>query len=380
MAYELETIESRITENIFVAASESITFDVPEFLKELDNECAKVKKAFRQQVVSFENEKLVRRYFHFHQESLIDLINSIQSNVQTAGTADVFIESVVNRLSGLLTYLEDHFPEYFDLDMRMPLAGREDAKYELTSFVNSLSKMFGGTNIDFGLIELLKGSVDRFTERGEVLTFRKFYYLKFLRINLSDSRIADNGDTLDLIRVLFHCNFNEERFYAYMVRYITWSVDQNSSLNQKLEELAFFLKFSNQESSWSTLSFNHLHAPINFQIADWIAQEIQYLKHKQQLSPMSIGSEDVMPSEFKLNFDLSVASLAFLFRAFIETGIIQNENTSELIRFLTKYAKTKRSGSISYESLRIKYYSVEDGTKDAVQKALRSVLNFINKH
>jgi hypothetical protein len=75
-----------------------------------------------------------------------------------------------------------------------------------------------------------------------------------------------------------------------------------------------------------------------------------------------------------------VPHLAYLFRAFIETGVIQNKNTSELIRFLTKYVKTKRSESISQESFRIKYYSVESGTKDAVKKMLQTVLNFINKN
>ena len=85
-----------------------------------------------------------------------------------------------------------------------------------------------------------------------------------------------------------------------------------------------------------------------------------------------------MPSEFKLNFDISVSHLAFLFRAFIEAGVIQNKNTSELIRFLSKYVKTKKQESISFESFRIKYYSVESGTKDAVKKTLQSVLNFIS--
>jgi hypothetical protein len=87
-----------------------------------------------------------------------------------------------------------------------------------------------------------------------------------------------------------------------------------------------------------------------------------------------------MPTDFKLNFDLSVSMLAYMFRAFTETGVIQNKNASELIRFLTKYAKTKRSESISYESFRIKYYSVESGTKDAVKKMLQSIINFINKN
>ena len=98
MAYELENIEAKISENISVAASENLNFDVPEFLRDFDQECSKVRKAFRHQVVTFENELLVKRYFHYHQESLIDLIDTLSIGAQTANS---FRESVVDRLSGL---------------------------------------------------------------------------------------------------------------------------------------------------------------------------------------------------------------------------------------------------------------------------------------
>lgn len=379
MAYELETIESKINENIFLAASESISVDVPEFLKELDAECAKIKKAFRHQVVSFENDNLVKRYFHFHQESLIDLINTIQANTR-AGSGDLLFDPIVIRLSDLLAYLEEHFPEYFDQDMKMPAAAGNSIVCELNTFAEVVSKKFQDVNVDIGLIQLIKNTVDQFLSQNSHISFRMFYYFKFLRIHVSNFKVDTTTETLDVIRLLMRCNFNEESFYQYFVRYIQWTINKVASLNEKLDELAFYLKFVNQESCTGSFAFNHLSAPVDIQIADWISQEIQYLKHKQQLSPISLNAEDAVPTDFKLNFDLSVSILAYLFRAFTETGVIQNKNASELIRFLTKYAKTKRSESISYESFRIKYYSVESGTKDAAKKMLQSVLNFINKN
>lgn len=378
MAYELETIESKINENIILAASESITVDVPVFLKELDSECAKIKKAFRHQVVSFENENLVKRYFHFHQESLIDLINTIQAGTPT-GSGDL-ADPIVTRLSDLLAYLEDHFPEYFDKNMKMPVAAIGSIKSELNALIQAVTDKFKEVNVDIGLIQLIKNSIEKFLSEDVHISFRMFYYFKFLRIQLANFKVDSNTESLDVIRLLMHCNFNDESFYEYFVRYIQWAVNKVSALNEKIDELAFYLKFSNQETSTVSFAFNHLSAPINVQIADWISQEVQYLKHKQQLSPISISAEDAIPTDFKLNFDLSVSILAYLFRAFTETGVIQNKNASELIRFLTKYVKTKRSESISYESFRIKYYSVESGTKDAAKKMLQSVLNFISKN
>lgn len=380
MAYELETIETKIEEHIFLASSDSITFDAPQLLKELDNECNKIKKAFRNQVTSFENDELIKRYFHFHQESLIDLINSIHQRASPSKAA-VYTDSIIFRLAALLEYLEEHFPEYFDVDMKMPTASRPLVRAELDSLIRLITVKFGSPNFDFGLIELLKRSIEDSCLKNDCdVSFRQYYYFKFFASSLRNCNVTEASDSMDLIALLMHANFNEERFYQYFIRYIGWSVNKAQSIGDKIDQLAFYLKFANQETSASKLAFDHQRLPINLQIADWIAQEIQYLKSKQQLAQNSLTPEDAIPTDFKLNFDLSVQGLAYLVRALTETGVLQNKNTSELIRFLVKYVKTKKSEAISYESLRIKYYSVESGTKDAVKKTLQALLNFINKN
>lgn len=373
MAYELEQIESKISDNIISATSENIEFDVPAFLRELDCECLKVKRAFRHQVVSFENERLIKRYFHFHQESLIDLINTVHSEQQLNNG---FMQSILDRLGGLLQYLQEHFPDYFNLDMRMPVVHNASIKCELKQFSESLERKFYNTKVDPQLTTLM---IDCLRSHGSSLqlTFRQFYYFKLLRMNMESLTYDLSTETLDVIRILMHCNFNTDHFYSYIIKFITASVSGLQTVSEQLDRLMFFMKFSCQELSNHSISYQHQHPPISTKISDWLSQELIYLKNKQQLLP-TISSEEIIPSDFKLNFDLSVTHLAFLFRAFIESGVIRNKNTSELIRFLTKYVKTKKSESISSESFRIKYYSVESGTKDAVKKTLQSVLSFIS--
>jgi hypothetical protein len=128
------------------------------------------------------------------------------------------------------------------------------------------------------------------------------------------------------------------------------------------------------------LPFNNEASSIQKQLLEWIAQELDYLKHKQQLQMTPSSKGEGLVNDFKLNFDLSVSHLAYLFKSFTETGVIQNKNTSELIRFLTKFVKTKKSEAVSYESFRIKYYNAESGTKDAVKKTLQSLINYMNKN
>jgi hypothetical protein len=378
VGYELEHIELKISANIVSAASENIEFDVPHFLQDLDDECSKVKRAFRHQVVSFENERLVKRYFHFHQESLIDLINTLHA--EQHGSASI-LQSVLDRLAGLLRYLEEHFPEYFNQDMKMPVIYFDVIKAELDDFGVLLSRKFITTKTDTALIQVLKNSFSGFDSPKGSFTFRQYYYLKLLKINIEslDTSGESSFSTIDLLRLLMHCNFNTESFSSYILKFMASTVDQAATIEEKLGQLTYYLKLSNQEMSNQAIAFNYARTAISVQVADWLSQELMYLKTKQQLMSTA-NAEDIVPTEFKLNFDLSVPHIAYLFRAFTETGVIQNKNVSELIRFLTKYVRTKRSESISYESFRIKYYSTESGTKDAVKKALQTVLNFINKN
>jgi hypothetical protein len=376
VAYELEIIESKITESISLAVSENLHFDVPVFLQELDIECSKVKRAFRHQVVSFENERLVKRYFHFHQESLIDLLDTLHSG---AHSDQCVLQSILDRLAGLLNYLEEHFPDYFNKDMKMPAVHFCKVRAELQEFGLTMSEKFKNTEVDSGLIALIKQCLNSHSASAN-LTFRQFYYFKLLRLNIESIEVNDSSkpQTLDLIKVLMHCNFNSEQFYIYLLKYITSSVASVSTITEQLDRLTYYLKFSNQELSNHAIAYHNQQTPISIQVSEWLSQEVMYLKAKQQLLP-TVSAEEITPSDFKLNFDLSVTHLAFLFRAFIESGVIQNKNTSELIRFLSKYVKTKKSESISSESFRIKYYSVESGTKDAVKKTLQSVLNYISR-
>jgi hypothetical protein len=376
VAYELENIESKITERISVAASETLHFDVPVFLQELDVECSKIKRAFRHQAVSFENERLVKRYFHFHQESLIDLIDTLHGEKHADQPV---LESIVHRLAGLLNYLEEHFPDYFNQDMKMPRVHLSIVTNELREFCTVLCLKFKDTNVDAALITLMKQCINSHITAGGNLTFRQFYYFKLLRLNIENIETLESKfETLELVKVLLHCNFNTEQFYTYVLKYITRAVNSLPTIGEKVDQLTYYLKFANQELSNHSIGYHYQQIPISVQISDWLSQELMYLKTKQQLLP-TIAAEEIMPLDFKLNFDLSVPQLAFLFRAFIESGVIQNKNTSELIRFLSKYVKTKKSESISSESFRIKYYSVESGTKDAVKKTLQSVLNFISR-
>ena len=106
---------------------------------------------------------------------------------------------------------------------------------------------------------------------------------------------------------------------------------------------------------------------------------MDYLHQKERLQ-LPLKTESQIKGDFKIIFDLSVSQLAYVFKILIDTGIIRNKNISEVIRFLSRFVKTKRAEAVSYESLRIKFYNTESGTKDTIRKTFQSLLSYINKN
>jgi hypothetical protein len=146
-----------------------------------------------------------------------------------------------------------------------------------------------------------------------------------------------------------------------------------------LELLAYHYKSVNQRALRPGLTYDPDLPPIDYQLSEWILQEMQYLEKKRTLaSRPTVGMEP--QKEFKLEFDMSVSQFACFVKSFIEAGIIQNKNISEVIRFFAKFVKTKRSENISNESFRMKYYNVESSTKDSVKNLLHNAIAYINSN
>ncbi|MGC8823154.1 MAG: hypothetical protein ACP5PZ_00980 [Bacteroidales bacterium] len=76
---------------------------------------------------------------------------------------------------------------------------------------------------------------------------------------------------------------------------------------------------------------------------------------------------------------MSVAQLGFLLKIAFEVGIVKNPNQRDVIGFMANHTKTKQADTISPESLRTRFYNIEDSTRQAVKEYVIKMLNYINK-
>ena len=138
---------------------------------------------------------------------------------------------------------------------------------------------------------------------------------------------------------------------------------------RKQEILIQAAKAIKQDSSHSKKKFERNLPSIKQQLLNWIEEETKFQKKKMTLAPV-IPQLLAASDKGKINSGLSVAQIAYFCSLLMQSGIIQDDNVSELLRVVCENFKTSKSENISHESLRQKYYSVEYATVEAVHEKL----------
>jgi len=272
--------------------------------------------------------------------------------------------------------------DYFSLDAKIPEPHKAKAFKSIREKYEDIRAHMGDK--ENPLITICGNHISKLLAGKEPrTTYRKIHYMEILVGSISSLLINQDADLPEeeIQTLLISMDFNTIEYFKHHVGLIRNQLAELDSDAERLEKLAFHHKTINQIQSIHDLIYNPDTNGIKTQLSEWISEEVQFLERKRDLTTTSsIAENDFAKKDFKLEFDMSVSQFAFFIKAFIETGVIQNKNISELIRFLAKFVKTKRSENISYESFRIKYYNVEDNTKNAVKNTLHNSIGYINSN
>ena len=252
--------------------------------------------------------------------------------------------------------------------------------------MKKLQKGFGAKRADERIVDLLfhilKEIVEGNTEND--VTYKKVLYVKEIQkelFQLLDKPCGSESLNEELRQIMYYLNCNSTKVLTYHAHYITSLIDQAEMRGEKIERLSFELKKIIQAQVKPGISYNPLAPSLKSQLVDYLSVEIEYQERLQRLT----GRASDPPSSnfldgFKLRFEASVSQLAYLLKVFIETKLILNNNMSQMIHFVVRFVITKKSESISYASLRSKFYTVEHGTKESVRTMLVNMIQYIDKN
>lgn len=343
----------------------------------ISEEVIRVRKSFVLKSLIIDDSGSLRRMVQFHQYSIMQLTDEL--TIIEEYDPDTFY---AGQTETLLLFLQNRFYEHFDLDAMLPEIHRKRSVASAKQLYQEIMTRMSVMQLDKEWIELVTRPLKKFLTQTQV-SFRQAEYAKELAAGLMEAILAEpERIEIEKIRsLLIHFNFNGKDCFDHYINYFTAQMSEADSVSERLEKLAFAYKTINQIQVRSGLIYDSKARPLTDQLSDWLLQEINYLERKVELvAKGSLSDDPTIRKEFKLEFDMSVAQFAYFIRTFIEAGVIQNKNISELIRFLARFVKTKRSENIAYESFRMKYYNVEGSTKDAVKNRLHTAIGFINSN
>lgn len=351
----------------------------------INAEVERIKQSFIHEIFGFGDERHLERYIQYHQRTLIRLMDETMRQRDTAGK---IVRQAYARcyhgLEDLLVFIEKHFAKYFDQHAKAPEAYIAMVKNDIQSSMDVLHNGLLGRAACSCIADAVLHVFRRITEDdpSHEITYRKVLYAKELQRELSklisnpDSR-ADIND--DLRNLMYYLNYNSVKAFTCHKQYIDLALSEAETRPEKIEKLSYLLKRVNQAQVKPGISYNFYALGLTAQVNGYILEELEHLQRVHNLIP-GPHTPGGLFSTVKIHLEMSVAQVAYLIKLFIDARILVNKNLTELLRFISTFLISKKTEAISYDSLRAKYYNVEQTTKEAVKANLLRMLSLIDKN
>jgi len=381
LKYELEVLEELIN-NPPVEPTREV-----EWTSGVKHEVERIKRAFIKESFSLKKDKHIEVYIQHHQNAIIHLWDSVPGNHENSKSAcKEAILFVHNKLGELLSFVEKHFSRYFDLSAKIPESYRAMSMRDFTERLPTLIQNLKSKGLKPDVINPMVESFKDFIENSESkISFRKLIYLKELYNEITELTVLD-ADAKELDKIvcvtMIYMNYNSPKFLNHCAKTIKEAYQAKATLSEQLEKLSHYLKLINQQQEKPGFSLKHSQKSLKVQLSEWVIEEILFLEKKQQLSFnfKAIGKTGApVMRDFKIHTESSVPQVAYFVRILMETGIIKNQSTIDVIRFFSNHVRTDRVESISPDSFRSKFYNTEHTAKEAVKEDVLKLLEHISK-
>jgi hypothetical protein len=359
----------------------------------LKTEIDKVSEALNAAGVSDAGSKCVGQYFRQHQILLTELSDktfryqqqlSIKNDECILEDSSIyqFYKDIIEKLEQLLEYIEKIFSVYFDGSLKITDAKRNSLQPEISCWLNSLEKELRQVDVPDDLMAIASIPFKEFCKKEKLIGYRDVSYLKAYRkevtyfiVNITSSNVTEQ-----FCELLLSINFNDFRFYNYLVIEIKEKAKSCRTMPEQLKNLYYHLKILNQLPVKPSLAFRHEMPTIKQQAGTWISEELLYLDKQKELMTLSDESQADLSNDEKIQTTLSVAELSLGVKLLLESKMISNKNPSELMRLVARNFKTDRNDDISENSIRNKYYTVESGTLTSVREAMTGLIKLVKQY
>lgn len=371
----------------------SIIPDYPKKRLLIEQEVERIKKSFVEHLFQVENESRFELFIQHHQAHIIRLANIVATSMDKEEALNLnsisaehtrlnLCKVLLHAFENLLNHIEIRFTKYFDQDQNIPDTYAHISIKEFRERLKDIRRIFVEHEVNNEFTDIVLFPINQFVNDPEKqnITFRRLIYMKYLVKGLSALASKPNFSE-SIFEYLFYLNFNSYHFLQFATIKVRGEVEALPSLTDQLEHFSLTLKKLNQAQVKPSFALKPHRDSLKNLFSDWLEEEIHYAEKKRQLTLMIPPGDMKIENEkdFKVKTILSVSQLAYSIRLLKDTGIITNENKSELIRFFSKNFSSAHANSISSGNFKKDYFDYEKSAVTHVQGVLNKLLSHSKK-
>jgi hypothetical protein len=355
--------------------------------------------ALRNEVFGDASDRLLERHFQQMQMECIELLDCFQQ--YTHIQSDALRQTLTTTLFGILSYLEKHHTQYYNMNAGIPQAYFKSAVDELHKQTQLLSAAFKKHKLNETLAGILYKEVEEFKCRSGC-SYAELVYLKALVASLlglcreQDASIYPRAEQEAQFNAaveehLLYMRFNHPAIIKYLQHKIAGQASQLFNLREQFELLCGYEKKLKTQQERVGLAYEPAgYGSVKDVLLLYVKAELKFL-HKMMccydLSQAGNSGQAANLSKrlerpaYRIKTTLSVDAFAYLIRLLVEAGAIDGAPKRELLRFLSEHVETPRSGvgPISLDSLINKYKQVVQRSADAIRTLLKRMLKLLEE-
>lgn len=328
--------------------------------QERNDELEKTVNQIKLTAFSLSSEEAIRLYIRNHQTALLE---------------KKCYDKVCGNCDAILFFLETYFGSFVNPEMTISQLGLNKIKKSCEPIIEHFKPVLF-EQLSPKLIKLIE---PLFMEEGKnhfsinearyISNFWKFGMMDFKSEHypIEEEAVIDN---------LILNNFNPPSFFKCITKKIIEELHQEDNPFVQESVLVSHAKHINQIPMKLGNPFRHDFPHIKQALEEWTSIEIKQCRKRQK--KYDPRQQTILSKEgYKIETSLSVAQTAYLFKLMNKSGVISNKVQMEVLHVISEKFRSKKTETISFDSLHNKYYNVEDKTKESVKEMLKGLLSQI---
>lgn len=392
--YPLEWLDSLVLQHFNPAKTDVARLSESDLALISNNivlECSRIQVRVKNEIFAMKRKRQIRLLVRKYHATLIFLMDNMVESCSTdpfqmpilCSTAN----GVVSCLDELLSFLENRYAAYLNLDEKAPvsylLVSRKEMGLKLKKIMQrELMKDEGDQEIFKLAADELKSALS--LQNRSRTTFRQVLYQRKVLKELDDPACRDfSSDFLSsLDSKLIGLNFNSRNYFNLLIKRLEAKLELAESITQKLNLLRYYLKELRKMEVSKGMFLNGDVQPINTVIENWLRSEIEYYEKMMESSATTIvnatGNEEA--NENKLECDLSADQIGIILRAADEARVVKSRSMSLVFQRIVPHLSTAYKKQLSYQSVRSKSYNAEENDKNIAILTLEKMIRKIQSY